>query len=471
MQQLSGLDQSFLSMETATTNAHVASLALYDPSTSSGDFNFDRLRELFAERIHLVAPFTRRLVEVPLSLDKPYWIEDPDFDIDYHVRHIAVPSPGGKAELEELAAQIMSRPLDRRRPLWESYVIDGVEGGLVGQLTKVHHSAIDGVSGAEILGALFDLTPEGREVEAPVEPIARERVPSQWEMLGRGAVGAFRIPAAGWKLARRATPVLPAIARNFVPGLRARHDPVLSRAPGAAPRTPFNHSVSGRLAWTHGSLPLDDVKAVKRYLDVTVNDVIMALCAGALRRWLVYHAALPDDPLMAMVPISVRTPEQSGTYGNRVSAMIVQIPTNLDDPVRRLQVTRDEMSIAKSEHAAIPAELLQDLTQFTPPAVLSMAARVAARARVAERVGFPFNVTISNVPGPQFPLYAGGARLVGLWPLSPIVDGVGLNMTLMSYNGSVDYGLLADADQIPDVERLGTFLADELATLRKAASE
>jgi diacylglycerol O-acyltransferase len=471
MQQLSGLDASFLAMESPTTTAHVASLVVFDPSTSPEPYDFERQKRLVAERLHLVAPFTRKLVEVPFGLDKPYWIEDPAFDLDYHMRHVAVPSPGGREQLAELCAQIMARSLDRRKPLWEMWVIEGLEDGYIGQLTKIHHACIDGVSGSEILGALLDITPEPPPVPAPARPRPVERVPSQWAMLARGAAGVLRTPGSALRLARKAVPVLPKVAGNFVPALRPRREPFLSRPPQGAPRTPFNGVITQHRRWAFSSLPLADVKAVRRLTDATVNDVVMAMCAGALRRWLIDHDALPDAPLLAMVPISVRTPEQQGTYGNRVSAMIATLPTNEPDPIHRLEIVRSEMRIAKEQHSAIPADLLQDVTQFTPPAVLGLAARAIGRTRIANRLSPPFNVTISNVPGPQFPLYFGGALMKGIWPLSPIVDGVGLNMTLMSYNGSLDFGLLACPELVPDVWALAEALCEELAELRKAAED
>lgn len=471
MQQLSGLDASFLAMETPTTTAHVASLVVFDPASAPEPYSFERTRQLVAARLHLVPPFTRRLVEVPFGIDKPYWVEDPNFDLDDHLRHVAVPSPGGREEVAELCEQIMARPLDRRKPLWEMWVIEGLEGGWVGQLTKIHHAAIDGVSGAEILGVLLDMAPEPVPADAPVRPRRTEPIPGQWQMLLRGALGVMRTPRTGVRVVRRAVPALPRVAGNFVPALRRRPDPILSRPPRTAPRTPFNGVITQHRRWAFSSLPLGDVKAVKRLTDVTVNDVVMAMCTGALRRWLIDHGALPDGPLLAMVPISVRTPEQRGTFGNRVSAMIATLPTDEPDPIRRLEIVRDEMRIAKEQHAAIPADLLQDVTQFTPPAVLALAARTIGRTRIANRVNPPFNVVISNVPGPQFPLYFDGALMKGIWPLSPITDGVGLNMTLMSYNGSLDFGLLACPELIPDIWHLADSLGEELHELRKAADD
>jgi WS/DGAT/MGAT family acyltransferase len=420
-----------------------------------------------------VAPFRRRLVEVPLGLDHPYWIEDPDFDLDFHLRHIAVPPPGDKFQLAELAVRIAARHLDRSRPLWEMYVIEGLEGGFIAELTKIHHACIDGVEGAEILGVLLDIEPEAPTTPVPSEPWQYDREPSQWNMLGRGFVGLMSRPRVGMRLARRAVPGLGSISRNFavsMPGVGKRDD-VLSRPSVSAPRTPFNGVITPHRRWAFGSLPMSDVKNVKNSLGATVNDVVMTLCAGALRRWLIEHDALPDGPLLAMVPVSVRVEGDRGAYGNQVSAMVAVLPTDEADAGRRLEVMAGEMAIAKQEHHALPAELLQDFAQFTPPSVLGMASRVAARARLADRVLLPFNVVISNVPGPQFPLYTAGARMEGIYPISAITDGVGLNMTLMSYNGSLDFGIVADREMVPDVWSLIDSLGEELELLMKVAQE
>jgi diacylglycerol O-acyltransferase len=472
MKQLTGLDSSFLRMETPTTYGHVASLAIFDPATAPHALGYEDVRALIESRLHLVPPFRRRLVDVPLGIDHPYWIEDPDFDLDYHLRHIAVPPPGDRFQLAELAVRISARHLDRTRPLWEMYVIEGLEGGYVAELTKIHHSCIDGVAGAEILGVLLDVEPEPAPTPPPTTPWQWEREPSQGEMLARGVIGATTRPRVGLRLARNTIPAFGTVMRNF--GLHApfvkRRDDVLSRPAVQAPRTALNGTITPHRRFAFGSLPMSSVKNVKNALGATVNDVVMALCAGALRRWLLDHDALPDLPLLAMVPVSVRDESEKGAGGNRVSAMVAVLPTDEPDAGRRLEAMKGEMSIAKSEHGALPAALLQDFAQFTPPSVLGTASRVAARARLMDRVGLPFNVVISNVPGPQFPLYTNGARMEGIYPISAIVDGVGLNMTLMSYNGNLDFGLVADREMVPDIWSLIDYLGEELELLEKLAA-
>ena len=480
MQQLTGLDTSFLNMETPTTYGHVSGLAIFDPSTTPGKpAGFEDIKQIIEERIHLLPPYRRRLVEVPLGLDHPYWIEDPDFDLDFHVRHIGLPPPGDSRQLAEQVSRIVARPLDRSRPLWELYFIEGLEGGYAAQLTKIHHCAIDGVSGAELMTAMLDTTPEPRKVEAPRRAWRPEPVPTQLEMLMRGTGAVLATPRKAFRLGRDALRHLPALASNLgfgeLPGTRLidslvgrRPDPMLEEAPTPAPRTPFNDRITPHRRFAYGSISLDEVKEIKKQQGVTVNDVVLALCAGALRRYLEERNELPADPLVAMVPVSVRTEEHKGTFGNQVSSMTASLHTHVSDPLQRLERIHESMKVAKEKHNALPATLLQDFAQFAPPAVAARAARVIARATVANWMDVPFNVVISNVPGPQFPIYGAGAQLVATYPVSAINDGVGLNITVQSYNGSMDFGMVACRELMPDVWDLMDYLRETLDELKEA---
>jgi WS/DGAT/MGAT family acyltransferase len=473
VQQLTGLDAAFLAMETPSVYGHVGSVCVLDPSTASQPLTLDRLTELVQARLHLVPPFRRRLVTVPLGLDQPYWIEDPDFDIEFHVRELALPAPGDDRQLAEQAARLHARQLDRRRPLWELYLIHGLDGGRLAVYTKVHHAAIDGVSGNDILAALLDLTPEGRDVGVPPEWECDER-PSAVEMLARSAVSLatqpLRAARVGYGLVRSAPSLAASAPRPSLPVvdrlLGRDRNVVLSSTSLRAPATPFNRSIGPHRRWAFRSLSLDEVKDVKNAAGVTVNDVVMALTAGALRSWLLDHDALPPRPLVAGVPVSVRTDEQKGTHGNRVSSMLAPLPTHLDDPLERLTSAQDAMRAAKEQHGALPADLLADVTQFAMPALAGQAARLSARLRLIERIS-PFNLIVSNVPGPNVPLFYGGARLIAYYPLSAITDGQGLNITVMSYGGQLHFGVLGDRDLVPDVDRIAGYLADELDVLHK----
>ncbi len=465
MQRLTGLDAGFLSMETPTSPMHVAGLAVFDPSDVEGGWSLAQVKALYAERLHLAAPFRRRLVTVPLGLHHPLWIEDPDFDLDWHIRHIAVPSPGGPRELAELAGHLVALPLDRSRPLWEMWVIEGLEHGHVAVLSKVHHAAIDGASGNEIIVATLDLEPNPPPTPPPDEPWQPDRVPSDVELLSYAATSLARQPFRVAKATTRT--VRSTIDRQRLPG-----HPGTTPPPSmfSAPRTSINTAITGHRSYAMATLSLPEVKAIKNTFGVTVNDVVLALCGGALRRYFDSRGEVLDAPLVAMVPVSVRTSDQQGTLGNRVSSMLATMATDLDDPVERLQAIHEGMATGKERHA-VGADALQDWAEFAAPALLGRAARLYSGMRVAGLHRPAFNVTISNVPGPPFPLYSAGARLVANYPVGPIFDGAGLNMTVMSYQENLDFGLLACPDVLPDVWSLADGLADALAELSKAAEK
>jgi WS/DGAT/MGAT family acyltransferase len=459
MQQLTGLDAAFLAMETPAMYGHVGSICILDPSTAKTPLTLANLTDLIDSRLHLIPPFRRRLVDVPLGLDQPYWIEDPDFDIEYHVRELALPAPGDDAQLAEQAARLHARHLDRRRPLWEMYLIHGLSGDRIAIYAKVHHAAIDGVSGNDLLAAVLDLSPEGRPVE-DVPERATETEPSSVQMLLHSAWSFAGNPVRAARLAYSLARSVPALA-----GLLGREKNVVLSSPGLrAPATPFNKPIGPHRRWAFRTLPFADVRAVKNAAGITVNDVVMALCAGALRRYLEDHDALPDAPLVAAVPVSVRTEAEKGTGGNKVSSIIAALPTNVGEPAERLQLSHEAMRAAKEQHEAIPADLLADVTQFAMPALAGQAARLSARLRLLERIN-PFNLIISNVPGPNIPLYFAGARLLQYYPLSAIADGQGLNITVMSYDGGLHFGLIADRDLAPDLDALAGYLSEELKVL------
>ena len=478
MRQLTSLDAQFLALETPRQSGHVGALAILDDSERPGGrLAMDDICNLMAERLSLLPPLRWRLAEVPLGLDYPYWIEDPDFDMDFHVRELALPSPGTSAKLAEQVARIIARPLDRSRPLWELYLIHGLEGGGVGMLTKIHHALIDGLSGAEIMGVLFDLAPEGRELHSK-PPVRPDREPSDLEMLARGLAGVPRYPVRMLRSLPAALPNLSETPFSGLPGAdtvsrladrvqrTVRGDgSAATRTSLRAPKTSFNGRVSAHRRFAFGQLSLDEVKAIKDEYGFTVNDVVVTICTGAVRRWLIEHGELPTEPLVAQIPVSVRTGEQAGTYGNRIMLMSAPIFTNLPDPIVRLRRTHEALAVMKERHRALPAELLQDANHFIPPAVFARAAR-ATFALSTSSPGRPtWNLVISNVPGPQVPLYCAGARLDANYPVSVITDGMGLNMTVMSYCGHLDFGLVADRDQMPDLWRMIEWLRDSLEEL------
>lgn len=465
MQRLSGLDATFLYLETAGNHMHVASTAVFDPTTVPGGYQFAKIRQLVEERLPLLPPFRRRLVEVPFGLHHPIWIEDPDFDLDYHLRRAALPSPGGRTELASFAAEVNSRPLDRRRPLWEMYVVEGLEDGMIACVTKIHHAAIDGVSGAELTVNLLDLTPE------PAPPSHEDnwrpdRVPSDLEMVGYALSSLSRHPAAAAKAVRRTVELgLHLRRRNRRPDINP------PPAPFSAPKTMLNRSISAHRVMAFAEIPLEGVKEVKAALGGTVNDVVMAVCSGALRSYLEAHEDLPGDrSLIAMVPVSVRAEAEKGTMGNRVSSMLVSLATEVADPAARYAAIREATAAAKDQEKAISASVLTDWTEFAAPALAARAARLISSTKVFDRLSPLFNLTISNVPGPPFPLYSAGAQMKAMYPMGPIADGAGLNITVMSYLGTMFFGLVTCPEVAPDLWDLASQVGSAYEELHKLAS-
>jgi WS/DGAT/MGAT family acyltransferase len=474
MQQLTGLDAAFLAMETRTVFGHVGSVCVIDPSTAPEPLTFERFTTAIEERLALIPVFRRRLVEVPFGLDQPYWIEDSHFDIEFHVRELALPSPGDRQQLAEQVARLHARPLDRSRPLWEVYLITGLEDGHAAFYSKVHHAAIDGVSGNDIFAAVLDLAPEGRQLP-PIQKHPAEEPPNGLTLLARSAVSLAGHPLRATKVTASLLKLVPgfvsAAASAILPSNgQAGDDGALLAQPGLrAPHTPFNATITQHRRFAFCDIPLADVKRIKNAAGLTVNDVVMALCAGALRRWLADHDALPATPLVSAVPVSVRTEDQQGTHGNRVSMMFAGLATHLSDPRNRLRASHEAMRAAKEQHGAIPASLLADVSQFAAPVLANQAWRLSARLRLLERVN-PFNLIISNVPGPNIPLYCAGAQVLAYYPVSAITDGQGLNITVMSYRDTLHFGLIACRELVPDIGQLARYLEEEVGVLAKAVA-
>lgn len=473
MEQLSGLDGGFLAMETNSVYGHVGSVCIVEDQLDGGidtRLTLEHLTAFIESRLPLVPLFRRRLVTVPWGLDHPYWMDDPDFDIEFHLRELALPAPGSDRQLSEQVARLHARPLDRSRPLWELYLITGLRGGRAAIYSKIHHCAIDGVSGNDILTAVLDTSPQGRTLPEP-EVFVGERAPDRVWLLGQSAVSLARQPLQAVRFAKDLARSIPVLANAIGPPLArlaGKDHADLFSAPGLrAPGTPFNAPVSPHRRWAFTDLPLSEVKALRTGSDLTVNDVVMALCAGALRRWLELHEALPPSPLVAAVPVSVRTKGQKGTFGNKVSMMLAPLATNVSDPVERLESTHEAMRAAKEQHGAIPAGLLADVSQFAMPALANQAWRLSATLRLMERVN-PFNLIISNIPGPNVALYFAGAKVLAYYPVSAVVDGQGLNITVMSYRGNLYFGLVACRHLVPDLDVMAGFLRDELSLLTAA---
>ncbi|MEA2169627.1 MAG: diacylglycerol O-acyltransferase / wax synthase [Solirubrobacteraceae bacterium] len=480
MRQLTSLDTQFLAIEDGKTHGHVTALGIYDPSTAEdGVLTLDAIRDLVAARLHLLPPFRWRLAEVPFGLDHPYWFDDPEFDLEFHVRELALPAPGDERMLTEQVARIVARPLDRARPLWELYLIHGLADGRVAVLTKMHHAAVDGMSGAEVLSVLLDPSPTPRTFTRPAgAPVVRDK-PGQLALFGRAVAG---LPANRVRSLRSLPGLLPHLDQvatmRSLPGvstiaaLSRRAERVRTRDGGVlegrrlhAPRTSLNAPIGPhrRIALSRQSLA--EVKQIKEHFGVTVNDVVVAICAGALRSWLEQRGELPEAPLLAMIPVSVRTPAEQGTFGNRVATMLTQIPTDVADPAARLTAAHEAMRSAKERHKAVPASVLQDANDVIPPALFARAARVTTSVAARHPSEAPVNTVISNVPGSPVPLYLAGARLEALYPVSAILHGVGLNITVMSYCGGLDFGIVVDRDMVDDAGPIAAALARAQAEL------
>jgi WS/DGAT/MGAT family acyltransferase len=475
MQQLTGLDASFLAFETANSTGHVGGVSVLDPGEAAKPLTLARLTEVLSDRLQLVPVLRRKLLNVPLGLDQPYWIDDADFDIEYHVRELAVPSPGSDAQLCEQVARLHARPLDRSRPLWEIYLITGLARDRAAVYSKIHHSAIDGASGTELLTVLFDLDPGGRELPA-AKPFRPERRPSPAAMAALAATRLAWRPVQTVRVANELMRMLPTLApavSTLVGGLLGlgRGDgAVIPTMPGRAPATPFNKPITPHRRFAFRSVDLASVKMVKNAFGVSVNDVVMAMCAGALRRWLAGHDTLPATPLVAMIPVSIRDPASKGALGNKVSAMLATLPTHVTGPDQRLQIVHAATKIAKAQQAAIPQGLVDQVSDFAPPALTARAARVVFATGLLHRLP-PFNICISNVPGPNVPVYLCGAKLLAHYPVSVITDGQGLNITLVGYLGQLHFGLVSCRELVTDIDTLAGYLVDELELLLKAADQ
>lgn len=446
MQRLSGLDASFLYLETPSQPLHVCSILEVDTSTMPGGYGFERLRDELAARITSIPELRQKLTDNPLNLDHPAWVEDDAFDIDRHVHRIAVPPPGGRAELSDVCARIAQDPLDRDFPLWEMWVIEEVAGadagadGRVVVMIKVHHASVDGVTGVDVLARLCGTQPD----MPPPEPVT-----------GPGPASSVRLALSG--LANFATrplrmaAMVPLTVSAVLNIARRARDGRTMAVPFRAPRTLFNDAVTRGRAVAFTQLDLEDVKKIKNRFAVTVNDVVTALCSDVLRRFLLERGQLPDTSLVATVPVSVH--DKSDRPGrNQLSALFTRLETQIADPVDRLRAISRVNTLAKEHSSAIGATLLVDWAQFAARTLFAPALWLYTGTGLARR---PIhNVVISNVPGPQAPLYFLGCRVHAVYPLGPVFHGAGLNITAMSLTGKLDIGIIACRQLVPDLWRL-----------------
>jgi diacylglycerol O-acyltransferase / wax synthase len=463
MERLSGLDASFLYLETPAQMMHVCGIIVLDPDTVPEGYSFERLREQLRARVAAIPAFSRKLRQIPLRLDHPVWVADEDFDIDRHVHRIAVPSPGGDLELSEVTGHLAGIPLDRSRPLWEMWVIEGLADGRVAVFSKMHHASVDGVSGANMISHLCSLEPDVGS-PAPAEWDDTWREPGELELAARGLLTTVLKPLA---VARLVAPSTQLLTRTLD---RAREGTAMA-APLKAPRTSFNGTITGHRAVAFAEMSLDDIKAIKNATGTTVNDVVLAIAGGALRRYLLDRGELPEASLVATVPISVHESSRRAGGSNKVSALFARLGTDEADPLTRLERLSASNKNAKEHHKAIDADTLQQWAEFAAPRTFGLAVRVYSGLRLAEKHPVVHNLVISNVPGPPVPLYFMGAKIDALYPLGPVFHGAGLNITVMSNDGHVHVGIIACRELMPNVWELARLLPAELAALEKATSD
>ena len=462
MDRLTGLDASFLYFESRTQMMHVCGLLIIDTGTMPEPYSFETLRNTLRQRLGSNPAFRRKLHNPLLNLDHPVWVDDEDFDIEHHVRRATVAAPGGREQLADVCADIAGQPMDRSRPLWEFWAIDGLPDGKLAVMTKMHHATVDGVSGASLISELCSISPGG-------EPLASgNRTPAPKRPRDRDIVldGLRHMAVRPVKLARLVSatiPVLPVWVR------RSRSGTAMP-APFTAPRTSFNGTITSHRAVSWAQMDLADVKEIKNAFGTTVNDVVLALCAGALRSYLEDRGELPGSPLLASVPVSVHG-KVDGPGANKVSSMFASIRTDISDPAARLEAIAAQGRVSKEHHKTISASMLQDWAHFSMPNTFGIAVRVYSRLRLADRHPPVHNLVISNVPGPPMPIYFAGARIVGFYPLGPVFHGAGLNMTVVSNDGHLDVGIIACRELAPDVWDLAdgmTVALDELLTAARA---
>ena len=465
MERVKGPDAIFLAMEKPTWHQHTGGLVVFD-RTDAPEFGFEALMDLMRERLPLAPRFMCRVKEVPFGLDRPLWVRDRNFDVANHMHRIAVPSPGSPRELAALVGDLMGHQLDRRLPLWEMWFIEGLEDGRVALLAKTHHSMMDGASGQGLAEYMFDLEPHPAAPLFPIpseEDLPDERMPSDLELMARGVLPTVRTP---FRMARY---LAETAARGLavLPFMRSANRPA---TPADAQPTPWNASLSPRRRLGFSSVQLDDIKRVREAFDVKINDVVLALCTSALRGYLLDIDALPPKPLVCGVPVSTRELDEKD-LGNKIATMFVHLPTQEADPVERLRLIRESTMSAKEMTRAVRARKIQAIAEVAPPALINLAFRTMFSAQLDQRMNMAANALISNVPGPPFPLYSRGARVTAIYPFGPLMMGLGLNVTVMSYMDKVDFGLQVDPELVPDVWAISDRIPDALLELTKVAAK
>ena len=465
MERLTGQDAAFLYNETPTQHMHTLKIAVLDPATIPDGYSFEDVSHTIEARLHLLPPFRRRVVDLPLRITHPWWIEDPHFRLEDHVHRVVLPAPGGHAAFDDLVSEIASRPLDRDKPLWELTVVEGMEGGHIGFVAKIHHCAADGAMAAELLANVFDLDPDAGDPPPPEVPWRPDPEPSRAQLLGLAARDILTI-----------TRSLPGLILRTLRGMLAvirhrRGGGTGSAAPFSGPKTSFNGALTARRTFVTQVLSLDQIKRVKAAYGVTVNDVVLAMVTGALRDHLAAAGATPEKALVAGVPVSTRAGD-TPLRANSVSTLFVSLPAHLAEPVAQMEAVHATTKGAKEQSNLLGVELLSDWSELTPPRPYSAAIRFYSSRNLADRTPPPINLVVSNVPGPRESLFIAGAELTAIYSMGPILEGIGLNVTVWSYRDELFAGVVSCPELLPDlrvlVERFGPAL-DRLEAAAPAA--
>jgi diacylglycerol O-acyltransferase / wax synthase len=460
LDRLTAVDASFLHQESPTSHMHVGGLSVVEgPPPDMDDF-----LEGIRSRLHLVPRYRHKLAHTALDSGRPVWVDDPNFNLEYHVRHTALPAPGGQAELLRLVARIFSQSLDRSKPLWELWLVEGLEGNRFALISKTHHSLIDGIAGVDLATVMFDLSPVPEPVEHSGVAWQPHVEPGTVDLVAAGLKGAVRV---GIEVASRAVGAVthPERALGNLREAAEGIGEVVWAGLNPAPETPLNVEIGPHRRFIGVPNRLDDFKRVKNAFGGTVNDVVLAVVAGALRDWLISRGVRTEGlELRALVPVSIRTESQRNTLGNQIAAMRGPLPVYIADPVQRLRAVKREMDGLKDSKMAVGAEVLAGVQNFAPPTVLAQASRINFSTRL-------FNLIVTNVPGPQFPLYVHGREIELVYPIAFLPKNHALAIAIMSYNGQMNFGLLADFDALPDLEVVADNIQAALEELLALARE
>ena len=462
LQSVTGMDATFLYGESPTTPMHVGSVCIIE-----GSLQFETFKQTIESRLHLMPKLRQKLVSVPLGVDYPYWIDDPNFNINLHIQHVALPQPGGWKQLRALASNIFSEPLDRTRPLWSFTFVEGLNSipqlpaGSVALVSKMHHVAIDGMAGAGLMGIIFDLFPTDTPPPPP-KPYKPKAQPNEFSLVYKSALSFARNPL---KLPKIFAETVTATLKTGVVTRAQKME--LPTAPFTAPVTPLNGILSAQRLWNTAILDFVRVKKLKNIMGTTLNDVVLAICAIALRRYLLEKDKLPSKPLVSMIPISTREENDGSHQGNKISAMLVQLATNIEDPIECLETIQENTIRGKTYQGAMGAKRLTDLAEVVPFGIANQAAKVYTRYHLSKLHNPAMNLTITNVPGPQMPLYINKHKVMHLMGMAPIIDGMGLIITVLSYNGSITISPTTCPNSMPDVDLFTQYIREAANTLEE----